>query len=564
MRMALSAKNKMGFVNGTIPKPKSPASSVALWDRCNDMVLSWLLNSISSDIAHSVIYAETAQAVWNDLEERFSQSNAPRIYQIKRSISTLLQEQSSLAAYFTKLKGYWDELASYTTAPTCTCGALKTLSEYQQQERLYQFLMGLNDSYSAIRSQILAMDSLPTVSKAYSLILQEEKQRELHVTNPTMPNSAILSVTKHETHGATPQDSGQYKTRSRPRCDHCKRLGHVKSKCYKLHGYPAKSANAASTPFDANVSGKDTTSSTSLPQLTAAQYEQLLSILNLGTPQHTANLTGKSVCCTSISPSAWVIDTGASDHITYSMHSLSNVTSCHDTKPQSSAMASIYSSPPIHIFRKPISLHLSPSILCFPSSLTPLLQPRFHALKTGSNGGSQDAYDPDLLRKPVISPVDHGDKKEELTGISDDDDVEGSNGEGRRSYKQREEEDWVDWEDQILEDTVPLVGFVRMILHSGKYGSHEKLSPEHEKRILERLLPYHPEYEKKIGCGIDHITIGYHPDFENSRCLFIVRKDGELVDFSYWKCIKGLIKQNYPLYADSFILRHFRRRRRSE
>lgn len=31
-----------------------------------------------------------------------------------------------------------------------------------------------------------------------------------------------------------------------------------------------------------------------------------------------------------------------------------------------------------------------------------------------------------------------------------------------------EEEELVDWEDKILEDTVPLVGFVRMILHSGK------------------------------------------------------------------------------------------------
>lgn len=57
--------------------------------------------------------------------------------------------------------------------------------------------------------------------------------------------------------------------------------------------------------------------------------------------------------------------------------------------------------------------------------------------------------------------------------------------------------------------------------------------------------------------------IGYHPEFDRSRCLFIVRKDGELVDFSYWKCIKGLIRKNYPLYADSFILRHFRRHRRS-
>ncbi|KAM3244168.1 hypothetical protein ACQJBY_055843 [Aegilops geniculata] len=129
--------------------------------------------------------------------------------------------------------------------------------------------------------------------------------------------------------------------------------------------------------------------------------------------------------------------------------------------------------------------------------------------------------------------------------------------EGRRRAPERE---WVDWEDLILEDTVPLVGFVRMILHSGKYSSGERLSPEHEKAILERLLPYHPQYKKKIGCGIDYITLGLHPEFENSRCLFIVRTDGEQVDFSFWKCIKGLIRQKYPLYADSFILRHFRRR----
>ncbi|XP_052180152.1 protein DCL, chloroplastic-like, partial [Diospyros lotus] len=93
-----------------------------------------------------------------------------------------------------------------------------------------------------------------------------------------------------------------------------------------------------------------------------------------------------------------------------------------------------------------------------------------------------------------------------------------------------------------------------------RYESGDRLSPEHEHTILERLLPYHPECEKKIGCGVDYITIGYHPNFESSRCLFIAREDGELVDFSYWKCIKGLIRKNYPLYADSFIVRHFRRR----
>ncbi|KAI3460229.1 hypothetical protein Pfo_016892 [Paulownia fortunei] len=220
------------------------------------------------------------------------------------------------------------------------------------------------------------------------------------------------------------------------------------------------------------------------------------------------------------------------------------------------ALISASNSPNIYSFhRKPISKNL---ILC-PFYLSfPLCKARLSAIKTGSGGGavrnSQETNGADLLRKPVAA-APAPDDDESAKGYSEDDESEKSGGDG---------DTWVDWEDQILEDTVPLVGFVRMILHSGKYESGDRLSPEHERTILERLLPYHPECEKKIGCGVDYITIGYHPNFETSRCLFIVRKDGELVDFSYWKCIKGLIRKNYPLYADSFILRHFRRRRRSD
>ncbi|TKY75063.1 DCL protein [Spatholobus suberectus] len=180
----------------------------------------------------------------------------------------------------------------------------------------------------------------------------------------------------------------------------------------------------------------------------------------------------------------------------------------------------------------------SPLILV-PFRFHSLPHPRLSALKAASS-------DADNLRgKPLVS---------QGKGILEEHD---------RAIEEDDDDKWVDWEDQILEDTVPLVGFVRMILHSGQYENGDRLSPEHEKTILEKLLPFHPESEKKIGCGVDYITIGYHPDFERSRCLFIVRQDGELVDFSYWKCIKGLIRKNYPLYADSFILRHFRKKSRN-
>lgn len=44
--------------------------------------------------------------------------------------------------------------------------------------RLSQFLMGLSEQYTAIKGQLLLMNPQPTLSRAYSLLLQEETQRE--------------------------------------------------------------------------------------------------------------------------------------------------------------------------------------------------------------------------------------------------------------------------------------------------------------------------------------------------------------------------------------------------
>ncbi|KAF5193415.1 Copia-like polyprotein/retrotransposon [Thalictrum thalictroides] len=189
MKMALNAKNKFGFVDGSVTKPASDLVEIQAWERCNDMVLSWILNSIDKSLTSSIIYASTPCEVWIDLEERFSQSNNPRIFQLKRDITTVRQEQNSLASYYNTLKSYRDELGTYITIPNCTCGIIPKctcgiftkLQEIHETECVYQFLMGLNDTYAPIRSQILVMEPLPNVSKIFAIINQEEKQRLLHL-----------------------------------------------------------------------------------------------------------------------------------------------------------------------------------------------------------------------------------------------------------------------------------------------------------------------------------------------------------------------------------------------
>ena len=74
MRLALSSKRKLGLIDGTLPKPDPLEDPVLAesWQCANDIVSTWILNSVSKDIAASVVYAESAAAIWKDIQDRFS------------------------------------------------------------------------------------------------------------------------------------------------------------------------------------------------------------------------------------------------------------------------------------------------------------------------------------------------------------------------------------------------------------------------------------------------------------------------------------------------------------
>lgn len=99
------------FVTGEISKP-SASAQLDQWQRCNDLVTSWILRSVDPDLASSVLYDNSATDVWDDMFDRFHQPNAPRLFQIEQQISSLRQDTSSVSPYFTRLKALWDEQSS--------------------------------------------------------------------------------------------------------------------------------------------------------------------------------------------------------------------------------------------------------------------------------------------------------------------------------------------------------------------------------------------------------------------------------------------------------------------
>ncbi|KAL0412448.1 UNVERIFIED_CONTAM: hypothetical protein Sradi_1446500 [Sesamum radiatum] len=194
VKVALTAKMKLSFIDGSYHRPAEETEDFKQWIRTDSMVFSWIMNCISKDISKAFYYAKSARRLWLDLESRFGQSNGPIIYTLQRQIASVSQGNMDVVGYYTKLRMLWDELECLDPTPDCDCSSQRTWAKKLASNQLMQFLMGLNDSFDAIRNQILVMDPLPLVDKAYSLVLRVESQRQGQINIEEANTNAALLV----------------------------------------------------------------------------------------------------------------------------------------------------------------------------------------------------------------------------------------------------------------------------------------------------------------------------------------------------------------------------------
>ncbi|XP_070014208.1 uncharacterized protein [Nicotiana sylvestris] len=179
MRVSLLGKSKVGFVDGRYSKDKFDVSLHELWEKCNAIVLSWIMNPMRTELLSGMVYATSAHKVWSDLRESFEKVNGSRVLYLHKQIATLSQGISSLSSYFAKLKELWAEFDARMPCPGCGCEESKRYVEHFEYQRMLQLLMGLNESYAQSSNQILNMSSISSINKAYSMIITEESRRSL-------------------------------------------------------------------------------------------------------------------------------------------------------------------------------------------------------------------------------------------------------------------------------------------------------------------------------------------------------------------------------------------------
>ncbi|XP_060170431.1 uncharacterized protein LOC132601351 [Lycium barbarum] len=234
MKLALLGKNKIGFIDGSVKREDYQGYLERLWDRCNAIVVSWLMGNVSKNLLSGILFNSNAHYISKDLKERFDKVNSSRAFHLHKEISTLTQGVC---------------LFQCITRGSRIYGISMTQLYHHKH-----FLMGLSDSYQA-RSQILMMQQTPNVNQVYAMTNQDQGQRIVAGSSQMMQDimePSAMFIARNGNGNARP------KRPYNPNflCDFCHMKGHNWSssrKCYKLIGYPEdfKGKNKANAVTDA-------------------------------------------------------------------------------------------------------------------------------------------------------------------------------------------------------------------------------------------------------------------------------------------------------------------------
>jgi len=246
------------------------------------------------------------------------------------------------------------------------------MKQFREQKYVIRFLKGFNDRFTHTKSQMMAMDPLLTVSKAFSLILQQERELLSNgsIASETYENVKALAVNAPKntsTNGSHGQGRGKNfyankdSTGHNRVCTHCGKSNHTIDTCFLLHGFPPgykpkvkSQANSAQTAAPSTQQNHAYVAQQQPSQqqahqfsgFTQEQFQGILTLIQQSQPSHSSSKSevhqSNSVMihhfafnCDSNKTNGnnffvWLLDTGATDHISSHFQSF---TSFHSIKP---------------------------------------------------------------------------------------------------------------------------------------------------------------------------------------------------------------------------------------
>ncbi|RVW35073.1 Retrovirus-related Pol polyprotein from transposon TNT 1-94 [Vitis vinifera] len=304
--MFIRGKEKDDYITGASAAPETTASTYKKWIAENNMVMSWLVNSMTADIGENFLSFDTAKEIWDTAKETFSdKENTSEIIQIEGILHDLRQGNLTVTEYFNTLTRLWHQLDTFE----------------------------VHNWNCVTDGRIMGVKPLPSLREAFSEVRREESRKNLMIGSHQQLNMAESSALKTQ---FAPFDNRKKIKGGRPWCDHCRKPGHSRETCWKIHGKPVDWKPRQ--PLEKEGRGNHVATDEQSPQPEASPFnkeqmemlQKLLSpllsvqsqtssssnqVIGSGTLAHKGNFfsaftAGKK------RKKPWIVDSGASDHMT--------------------------------------------------------------------------------------------------------------------------------------------------------------------------------------------------------------------------------------------------------
>lgn len=136
--MALKARKKFGFVDGSIQQPVETSDDFEDWIANNALVVSWMKLTIDNNLSTSMSHIDDSHELWTHIQKCFGVKNGQRVQRLKTELTTCRMKGLAIETYYGKLTQLWRSLADYQHAKT-----MEEVHKERKEDKLHQFLMGL-------------------------------------------------------------------------------------------------------------------------------------------------------------------------------------------------------------------------------------------------------------------------------------------------------------------------------------------------------------------------------------------------------------------------------------
>ena len=306
---------------------------------------------MTPEVSDTYMFLPTAKEVWDAVRQTYSKAqDAAQVYEIKVRVSAMKQGTKSVTEYANSLQSLWQELYHYQCIKTKCSEDAAILKSFIEKDRVYDFLAGLNVEFDQVRVQILGKDEIPTLNETISLIRAEESRRGVMLEGQVEEKSAMMTRDRN----IMKQGNGQAElsrlglqgkdSKDSLWCTYCKKSRHTREKCWKLNGKPRTSSQdwgykggRKKSQGQAHMTATDleiTTEKEEFSKEEIGRLKELLESLGKSKTGGTCSLalSGKSVNSNIASDrniiDSWIIDSGATDHMTNSSLQFKTYTPC--------------------------------------------------------------------------------------------------------------------------------------------------------------------------------------------------------------------------------------------